>query len=90
MRLSARGTTQKISIIPITYTIGSIPDFRESFRGVLKTRVKIRSSRALCWHFCWYRESKRSRRISAIPNEEIEQMARKNDSASMNANVCKA
>jgi len=55
----------------------------------LKTRVKIRSSRALCWHFCWYRESKRSR-ISAIPNEEIEQMARKNDSASMNANVCKA
>jgi hypothetical protein len=81
-RLSARGTTLKISTITITYTISSISDFRENFPGGLKTRVKIRSSRVFCWYFCWYRESKRSRRISAIPNERIEQMARKNHGAS--------
>jgi hypothetical protein len=75
-RLSARGTKQKTSMISIAYAIGLIPDFREDFHSALKTRVKIRPGRPFCWHFCWYRGSKCSRRISAIPNERIEQMAR--------------
>jgi hypothetical protein len=80
--LSARGTKLKTSIITITYTIGLIPDFPENFHDALKTRVKILPSRPFCWHFCWYRGANVSRRISAIPNEKIEQMARKNHGAS--------
>ena len=80
-RLSARGTKLKTLIITTTYAMGWIPDFQKYFLGTLKIHVKIHSSRPFCWHFCWYRKSKRSRRISAIPNDGIEQITRKNDGA---------
>ena len=80
--IPARGTKLKTLIITTTYAMGWIPDFQKYFLGTLKIHVKIHSSRPFCWHFCWYRWSKRSRRISAIPNERIEQMARKNHGAS--------
>jgi hypothetical protein len=70
-RLSARGTRLKISIITITYSISSISYFQENFRGTLKTHVKIRGSRPFCWHFCWYRGNKRSRRISLFRTREL-------------------
>jgi hypothetical protein len=56
----------------------------------LKTQVKVHSSRPFCWHFCWYRETKRSPANFDIPNEGIEQIARKNDGASANPNTSTA
>jgi hypothetical protein len=53
-QLSARGTKMKTSIITRTYDDGSIPDFRENSQRTLKTRVKIRPSRACCRYFCRY------------------------------------
>src|ERR1700732_828301 len=41
-------------------------------------------SRLICWYFCWYRENKRSRRLSLFRTKGIEQMARKNDGACAN------
>ena len=46
--IPARGTKIKISIITIAYTIGSIPDFQENFRGALKTHVKVHYSGPFC------------------------------------------
>jgi len=39
--IPARGTRLKIQAITTTYTIGLIPDFRENFRGILKTHAKF-------------------------------------------------
>ena len=83
-RLSARGTKLKTLIITTTYAMGWIPDFQKYFLGTLKIHVKIHSSRPFCWHFCWYRGIKRSRRISLFLNYGIEQMDRKNDGAAAN------
>src|SRR5207245_6121524 len=69
--IPARGTRLKTSTITITYSIGSISDFQEIFRGALKTRVKGRGSRPFCWHFCWYRGTKCSRRISLFRTREL-------------------
>jgi len=37
----------------------------------LKIQVKAHSSRPLCWHFCWYRETKPFATNFDIPNEGI-------------------
>src|ERR1700738_525515 len=69
--IPARGTKLKISIISIIYSLSSISGFRENFRDALKRHVKVHSSRPFCWHFCWYRGSKRSRRISLCRTREL-------------------
>jgi hypothetical protein len=43
----------------MTYGLGLLPYFQPNFHGALKTRVKIRSSRSGCWHFCWYWDNER-------------------------------
>jgi hypothetical protein len=47
----------------------------------LKNQAKAHCSGPLCWYFCWYRQAKRAAANFAIPNDGIEQMARKNDGA---------
>jgi hypothetical protein len=47
----------------------------------LKIQAKAHRSGPLCWYFCWYRQAKRAAANFAIPNNGIEQMARKNDGA---------
>jgi hypothetical protein len=61
---------------------------RKNFREALKTQVKVRSSRPLCWHFCWYRKNQTFAVNFDIPNERIEQMARKNGGACRRAPKC--
>jgi len=69
-RLSAKDTTPKILIISIVYAITWISAFQDNSHDALKTQVKIHPSRPSCWHFCWYREAKRSRRISIFRYSE--------------------
>jgi len=41
----------------------------------------VSPSRPVCWYFCWHREIKTIAANFAIPNDGIEQMARKNGGA---------
>ncbi|WGS19912.1 MULTISPECIES: hypothetical protein [unclassified Bradyrhizobium] len=50
----------------------------------MKIQAKAHCSDPLCWYFCWYRQAKRAAANFAIPNDGIEQMARKNDGAGAN------
>ena len=45
--------------------------FQIFFGDALKTHVKVCCSRPLCWHFCWYRGSERSLRISLFRTREL-------------------
>jgi hypothetical protein len=54
----------------------------------LKIQAKAHCSRPLCWYFCWYRQAKRTAANFDIPNERIEQMARKNGGACQRAPKC--
>jgi hypothetical protein len=56
----------------------------KKFSSFVESADKKLAPAATCWYFCWHREIKRSRRIFAIPNDAIEQMARKNDGAGAN------
>jgi len=45
--------------------------FQIFFGDALKTHVEVCCSRPLCWHFCWYRGSERSLRISLFRTREL-------------------
>lgn len=55
-----------------------------AYIGVRHRLFSSDPSRPICWYFCWYRENKRSRRLSLFRTKGIEQMARKNDGARTN------
>jgi hypothetical protein len=61
--------------------------FGETSAGALKIRAKVRGSRPFCWYFCWYPKEQTFTANSAIPNEGIEQIARKNHGASAKPNT---
>jgi hypothetical protein len=88
--IPARGTILKIQAITITYGIYSISDFQEHFsRRIENTRKSSRQPSELLV-FLLASEEQAFTANSAVPNEEIEQMDRKNDGASVNPNASTA
>src|SRR6202162_2265602 len=55
-----------------------------AYIGVRHRLFSSDPSRPICWYFCWYRENKRSRRLSLFRTKGIEQMPRKNAGACAN------
>jgi hypothetical protein len=79
-RLPARGTRLKVLIIPMTYIVSLVLDFQGKFsRRIENTRRSSLQSSVLL-----VSEEQTFTAISPIPNEGIEQMARKNHGARAN------
>jgi hypothetical protein len=86
-RLPARGTRIKTPVITIAYIIVRFHIFRQNFRAALKTHAKSSYQLSVLLAFLLVSREQTFTANFAIPNEGIEQMARKNHGASANPNT---